>query len=59
VKFRYDKTLYRERNWIERVIGHLKINRAVAIHYDQLAETFLGMLNLAATRYWINFVHAA
>jgi transposase len=59
VQFRYDKTLYRERNWIERVIGHLKINRAVATRYDQLAETFLGMLDLAAARYWIKFVHAA
>jgi transposase len=59
VQFRYDKTLYRERNWIERVIGHLKINRAVATRYDQLAETFLGMLYLAAARYWMKFVHAA
>jgi transposase len=59
VQFRYDKNLYRERNWIERVIGHLKINRAVATRYDQLAETFLGMLYLAAARYWIKFVHAA
>jgi transposase len=41
------------------VIGHLKINRAVATRYDQLAETFLGMLDLAAARYWIKFVHAA
>jgi transposase len=59
VQFRYDKKLYRERNWIERVIGHLKINRAVATRYDQLAETFLGMLNLATARYWIKFVHTA
>jgi transposase len=59
VQFRYDKTLYRERNWIERMIGHLKINRAVATRYDQLAETFLGMLSLAAARYWIKFVHTA
>jgi transposase len=59
VQFRYDKTLYRERNWIERVIGHLKINRAVATRYDQLAETFLGMLHLATARYWIKSVHAA
>jgi transposase len=59
VQFRYDKALYRERNWIERVIGHLKINRAVATRYDQLAETYLGMLYLAAARYWIKFVHAA
>jgi transposase len=33
---RYDKQLYRERNWIERVFGHLKINRAIATRYDQL-----------------------
>ena len=47
------------RNCIERVLGHLKINRAVATRYDQLAETFLGMLSLAAARYWIKFVHTA
>ncbi len=56
---RYDKKLYRERNCIERMIGHLKINRAVATRYDQLAETSLGMLSLASARYWINFGHAA
>ena len=33
---RYSKRLYRERNCIERVIGHLKINRAIATRYDQL-----------------------
>ena len=41
---RYSKRLYRERNCIERVIGHLKINRAIATRYDQLADSFLGML---------------
>jgi hypothetical protein len=28
-------------HWIERMIGHLKIDRAVATRYDQFAETFL------------------
>jgi transposase len=56
---RYSKRLYRERNCIERVLGHLKINRAIATRYDQLAESFLGMLFIAAARYWIKFVHAA
>jgi len=56
---RYSKRLYRERNCIERVIGHLKINRAVATRYDQLADSFLGMLYVATARYWIKFVHAA
>jgi len=59
VAIRYSKRLYRQRNCIERVLGHLKINRAVATRYDQLADSFLGMLYLATARYWIKFVHAA
>ena len=50
---------YRQRNCIERVLGHLKINRAIATRYDQLADSFLGMLFIASARYWIKFVHAA
>jgi transposase len=56
---RYSKRLYRQRNCIERVLGHLKTNRAVATRYDQLADSFLGMLFIASARYWIKFVHAA
>jgi transposase len=56
---RYNKRLYRQRNCIERVFGHLKINRAIATRYDQLADSFLGMLFLASARYWLKFVHAA
>lgn len=59
VAIRYNKRLYRQRNCIERVIGHLKINRAIATRYDQLADSFLGMLYIATARYWIKFVHAA
>jgi transposase len=32
---------------------------AVATRYDQLADSFLGMLYIATARYWIKFVHAA
>jgi len=56
---RYNQRLYRERNCIERVFGYLKINRAIATRYDQLAEIFLGILFLASARYWLKFVHAA
>ena len=56
---RYSKRLYRQRNCIERVLGHLKINRAIATRYDQLADSFLGMLFIASVRYWIKFVHTA
>ena len=36
---RYSKRLYRQRNCIERVLGHLKINRAIATRYDQTLTT--------------------
>jgi transposase len=56
---RYSKRLYRQRNCIERALGHLKLNRAIATRYDQLAESFLSMLFIASARYWIKFVHMA
>jgi transposase len=40
--------MYRERNRIERMIGHLKINRAIATRYDKLASSFLDALHIAA-----------
>ncbi|GGF25964.1 hypothetical protein GCM10011321_16790 [Youhaiella tibetensis] len=40
------------------MFGHLKINRAIATRYDQLANGFLGMVHLATARYWLKFVHA-
>ena len=54
VKIEHDRVLYRQRNRIERMFGHLKINRAIATRYDQLAETFLGMVHIASARYWLN-----
>ncbi len=47
---RWNKAIYRERNRIERMIGHLKINRAVATRYDKLARSFLDALHIAAIR---------
>ena len=37
VKIGHDRTLYKQRNRIERMFGQLKINRAIATRYDQLA----------------------
>ncbi|KQN06962.1 transposase [Sphingomonas sp. Leaf25] len=59
VKIEHDRTLYKQRNRIERMFGHLKINRAIAARYDHLASSFLGMVHLATARYWLKFVHAA
>jgi transposase len=46
----WNKRLYRQRNRIERLIGHLKVNRAIATRYDKLARSFLDMLHLASLR---------
>jgi transposase len=46
-------------DWIQRMFGHLKINRAIATRYDQLPDSFLAMLYLTPARYWIKFVHVA
>ncbi len=59
VKVEHDRSLYKQRNSIERMFGHLKINRAIATRYDQFANSFLGMVHIATARYWLKFVHAA
>ena len=37
-KICWNRRMYRERNRIERMVGHLKINRAIATRYDKLAR---------------------
>ena len=59
VKIEHDRAFYKQRNRIERMFGHLNINRAIATRYDQLASNFLGMVHIATARYWLKFVHAA
>lgn len=59
VKINHDRVLYKQRNRIERMFGRLKINRAIATRYDQLAESFMSMVHIATARYWLKFVHAA
>jgi transposase len=49
-KIRWNRRMYRERNRIERMIGHLKINRAIVTRYDKLARFFLDALHIAAIR---------
>lgn len=53
VKIEHDRELHKQRNRIERMFGHLKINRAIATRYDQLASSLLGMVHLATARYWL------
>jgi transposase len=43
----FDKAAYKKRNVVERCIGKLKEFRRVATRYEKLAESFVGMVNLA------------
>jgi transposase len=47
VKIEHDRVLYKQRNRIERMFGWLKINRAIATRYDQLATSVMGMVHIA------------
>lgn len=58
VEIEQDRTLYKQRNRIERMFGYPKVNRAIATRYDLLANSFLGMIHIATARYGLKFVHA-
>lgn len=47
---RWNKRIYRERNRIERMIGHLKGQPRRRHRYDKLARSFLDTLQIAAIR---------
>ncbi len=49
----FSKTLYRERNQVERFFSKLKHFRRIATRYDKLAENFLAMVKLASMRLWL------
>jgi transposase len=45
-----NRRLYRERSRIKRIVGQLKVNRAIATRYGKLARSFLNALHLATIR---------
>ena len=60
VKIEHDRTLYKQRNRIERMFGQLKQFRRIATRYDKTALSFASFPNLAAIRKWLpHFVNAA
>lgn len=59
VKIEHDRALHKRRNRVKRMFGQLRINCAIGTRYDQLANSFLGMVHIATARYWLKFVHAA
>lgn len=49
----FDPARYVRRNEVERLIGKLKINRAVAMRFDKRAYVFHGTVTVAALRLWL------
>lgn len=49
----YDKTIYKERNHVERLFQKLKHYRRIATRYERLARNYMAMLSLVATIIWL------
>ena len=49
----FSKTLYRERNQVERFFSKLKHFRRMATRYDKPADNFLAIVKLASVRLWL------
>ncbi|MFE3776063.1 IS5 family transposase [Streptomyces sp. NPDC059122] len=49
----FEKARYVRRNEVERLIGKLKINQAVATRFDKRAYVFYGTVTVAAIRLWL------
>ena len=50
----FDKTRYRQRNIIERLIGWLKENRRIATRFEKNIDCYLAMIHIAIARMIIN-----
>jgi putative transposase len=50
----FDRSIYRQRNVIERTFSRLKDFRRIATRYDKLASNFLAAVTIAAiVSYWL------
>ena len=50
---KFDKSLYRQRNRVERCFNRLKQFRRIATRYEKKGENYLGMLTLASIIMWL------
>jgi transposase len=50
---KFDRALYRERNWVERCVNRLKQWRRIATRYEKRAQNYLALLTIAAAMIWL------
>lgn len=53
VRRKFDKTLYKERNLVERLFQKLKNYRRIATRYERLARNYQAMLYLVSSVIWL------
>jgi transposase len=53
VRHCFSKTLYKERNKVERFFNRIKHFRRVATRFEKLASNYLAMVKLASIRIWL------
>jgi len=49
----FDKTVYRQRNQVERFFNRLKQHRRIATRYEKRAVNYLAMITLACILMWL------
>jgi transposase len=52
---KFDKSIYRQRNQVERCFNRLKQFRRIATRYEKNAANYLAMLTLASIKLWLQF----
>ncbi len=52
LQYEYDKTIYKQRNVIERMFCRLKDWRRIATRFDRNIKNFMSAIALAATVIW-------
>lgn len=52
-RHRFSKTLYKERNHIERFFNRIKHFRRIATRFEKHAANYLAMIKLASIRIWL------
>ena len=54
----FSRSLYKERNLIERFFNKIKQFRRIATRYEKLGANFLAMAKLAAIRVWLRAIES-
>ena len=53
IPLRFDKSIYRQRNQVERCFNRLKQCRRIATRYEKKAENYLAMVTIASIMMWL------